>query len=131
MTRPRRMQSPALESAIDGAFGVLLSLAKDGVESGALTDAPPVDHALRVYVFAYGFASLYLLGRLRVRPAATESYLRSLIAPLVATLVRALAKWFLDVPTGRSTIDVTTGYIAPAAREVRSCAHPSCRSPRT
>jgi AcrR family transcriptional regulator len=88
MTRPRReeLRSPALESALDRALGVLLSVANDGVESGALTDVPPVDHALRVYVFAYGFATLYLLGRLRVRPAATESYLRSLIAPLVASL---------------------------------------------
>ncbi|MGH7294667.1 MAG: TetR/AcrR family transcriptional regulator [Polyangiaceae bacterium] len=88
MTRPRRdeLRSPALEAAIDDALGVLVSVAKEGVDAGALKKAPPLDHAMRVYVFVYGFASLYLLGRLRVRPGRLESYLRSQMAPLLASL---------------------------------------------
>lgn len=88
MTRPRReeLRSTALEAAIDRAFGVLLSAATEGVASGTLARGNPLDHAMRVYVIGYGFASLYLLGRLRVRPAGLESYLRNLIAPLIASL---------------------------------------------
>ncbi|MGD0524130.1 MAG: TetR/AcrR family transcriptional regulator [Polyangiaceae bacterium] len=88
MTRPRReeLRSPELDAAVDEAFGVLVEVARDGVEAGRLTKAPPVDHAARVYLLAYGYASLYLLGRLRVRPEKVESYLRSLMAPLVAAL---------------------------------------------
>jgi AcrR family transcriptional regulator len=88
MTRPRReeLRSPELDAAIDGALGVLIGVARDGVEAGLLKKAPPVDHAVRVYLFAYGYASLFLLGRLRVRPEKVESYLRSLLAPLVASL---------------------------------------------
>jgi AcrR family transcriptional regulator len=88
MTRPRREErrSPELDAAIDAALGVLIGVAEEGVKSGLLVKAPPVDHAIRVYLLAYGYASLFLLGRLRVRPAKVESYLRSLLAPLVASL---------------------------------------------
>ncbi len=88
MTRPRREErrSPELDAAIDAALGVLIGVAEEGVEAGLLVKAPPVDHAIRVYLLAYGYASLFLLGRLRVRPAKVESYLRSLLAPLVASL---------------------------------------------
>lgn len=88
MTRPRRdeLRSPALETAIDEALGVLVGVAKAGVDSGVLAKAPPLDHAMRVYVYAYGFASLYLLGRLRVRPGDLESYLRRQMAPVLASL---------------------------------------------
>jgi AcrR family transcriptional regulator len=88
MTRPRREErrSPELDAAIDAALGVLIGVAEEGVEAGLLVKAPPVDHAIRVYLLAYGYASLFLLGRLRVRPAKAKSYLRSLLAPLVASL---------------------------------------------
>ncbi|HEY3820185.1 MAG TPA: TetR/AcrR family transcriptional regulator [Polyangiaceae bacterium] len=88
MTRPRReeLRSPELDSAIDAALGVLIGVARDGVDTGVLRKAPPLDHAVRVYLLAYGYASLFLLGRLRVRPEKVESYLRSLMAPLVAAL---------------------------------------------
>ena len=88
MTRPRReeLRSPELDAAIDAALGVLIGVAREGVEAGLLRKAPPLDHAIRVYVFAYGYASLFLRGRLRVRPEKVESYLRSLLAPLVASL---------------------------------------------
>ena len=88
MTRPRleELRSPELDAAIDAALGVLIGVAREGVEAGLLEKAPPVEHAVRVYVFAYGYASLFLLGRLRVRPEKVESYLRSLLAPLVASM---------------------------------------------
>jgi AcrR family transcriptional regulator len=88
MTRPRleELRSPELDAAIEEALGVLIGVARDGVEAGLLRKAPPVEHAVRVYVFAYGYASLFLLGRLRVRPEKVESYLRSLLAPLVASM---------------------------------------------
>jgi AcrR family transcriptional regulator len=88
MTRPRleELRSPELDAAIDAALGVLIGVARDGVEAGLLRKAPPVEHAVRVYVFAYGYASLFLLGRLRVRPEKVESYLRHLLAPLVASM---------------------------------------------
>jgi AcrR family transcriptional regulator len=94
MTRPRREErrSPKLDAAIDAALGVLIGVAKEGVDAGLLRKAPPVDHAVRVYVFAYGYASLFLLGRLRVRPDKVESYLRSLMAPLVASLRTEVAE---------------------------------------
>jgi len=88
MTRPRleELRSPELDAAIDAALGVLIGVAREGVEAGLLEKAPPVEHAVRVYVFAYGYASLFLLGRLRVRPEKVESYLRNLLAPLVASM---------------------------------------------
>jgi AcrR family transcriptional regulator len=88
MTRPRgeELRSPELEAAIDAALGVLVGVARDGVESGLLKKAPPLDHAVRVYLFAYGYASLYLLGRLRVRPEKAESYLVRLLSPVLASL---------------------------------------------
>jgi AcrR family transcriptional regulator len=88
MTRPRREErrSPELDAAIDAALGVLIGVARDGVDSGRLEKALALDHAVRVYVFAYGYASLFLRGRLRVRPEKVESYLRRLLAPLVASL---------------------------------------------
>ena len=88
MTRPRleELRSPELDAAIDAALGVLIGVAQEGVEAGLLRKAPPVEHAVRVYVFAYGYASLFLLGRLRVRPEKVESYLRNLLAPLVASM---------------------------------------------
>jgi AcrR family transcriptional regulator len=88
MTRPRReeLRSPELDAAIDAAMGVLVGVAQEGVEAGLLKTAPPLDHAIRVFVFSYGYASLFLLGRLRVRPEKVESYLRRLLAPLVASL---------------------------------------------
>jgi AcrR family transcriptional regulator len=88
MTRRRgeELRTPALEAAVDEALGVLVRVAQDGVDSGVLIEAPAIDHAMRVYVFAYGFASLFLLGRLRVRPGRVESYLRTLIAPVLASL---------------------------------------------
>jgi AcrR family transcriptional regulator len=88
MTRSRgeELRSPELDAAIDAALGVLIGVAREGVEAGLLRKASPVDHAVRVYVFAYGYASLFLLGRLRVRPEKVESYLRRLLAPLVASL---------------------------------------------
>jgi AcrR family transcriptional regulator len=88
MTRPRReeLRSPELETAIEAALGVLVRVARDGVESGLLKRAPPIDHAMRIYVFAYGYSSLFLLGRLRVRPARVESYLGDLLAPLLAAM---------------------------------------------
>jgi len=88
MTRPRAedLGSQALEAAIDDAFGVLLEVAKEGVEAGLLKKAPPLDHAMRVYLLAYGYASLVLLRRVRVRPEELESYLERLLSPLLAAL---------------------------------------------
>ncbi|HEY8089321.1 MAG TPA: TetR/AcrR family transcriptional regulator [Polyangiaceae bacterium] len=88
MTRRRREEqgSPELEAAIDDAFGVLLGVARDGIESGALKRAAPIDHAMRVYLCAYGYANLILLGRVRVRPENLESYFTSLVAPLLTAL---------------------------------------------
>ena len=81
-----------LDAAVDDAFGVLVGVAREGVEAGLLVQAPPVDHAARVYLLAYGYASLFLLGRLRVRPEKVESYLRGLMAPLVAALRTEVGK---------------------------------------
>jgi AcrR family transcriptional regulator len=94
MTRPRleELRSPELDAAIDAALGVLIGVAREGVEAGLLKKAPAVEHAVRVYVFAYGYASLFLLGRLRVRPEKVESYLRHLLAPLVASLRTGVAE---------------------------------------
>jgi AcrR family transcriptional regulator len=88
MTRPRReeLRSPELDAAIEDALGVLVGVARDGVESGLLKRAPPIDHAMRIYVFAYGYSSLFLLGRLRVRPERVESYLDDLLAPILAAM---------------------------------------------
>jgi AcrR family transcriptional regulator len=88
MTRPRReeLRSAALEEAIDEALGVLVGVAREGVATGLLKKAPPLDHAVRVYLLAYGYASLVLLGRLRVRPEELKSYLERLLAPVLASL---------------------------------------------
>jgi len=88
MTRPRHEErrSPELDSAVDEAFGVLVGVAKEGVEAGVLRKAPPVDHAVRVYIAAYGYASLVLLGRVRVLPERLESYFVTLLSPLIASL---------------------------------------------
>jgi AcrR family transcriptional regulator len=88
MTRPRReeLRSPELDDAINEALAVLVGVAREGVESGVLTKAPPIDHAVRVYVLSYGYASLFLLGRLRVRPARVESYFQDLLSPVLASM---------------------------------------------
>jgi AcrR family transcriptional regulator len=91
MTRPRaeEKRSPELEAAIDDALGVLVGVATDGVRTGVLRDEPPIDHAMRVYLFAYGYASLFLRGRLRVRPDKVESYFKHLLSPIIAAVKKA------------------------------------------
>lgn len=88
MTAPRRDEDATAElgAAMADALSVLVSVARAGVESGRLKRCPPIDHAMRVYLFAYGYASLVLIGRVRVRPARVESYFARLFAPLAKAL---------------------------------------------
>jgi AcrR family transcriptional regulator len=88
MTRARRdeRRSPELGAAIDGALGVLVSVMAEGIEAGLLTRCAPIDHAMRLYVFAYGYAALVLRQRVRVRPSHVESYLATLLGPMLAAM---------------------------------------------
>lgn len=88
MTRPRSEEnaSPELDAAIDAALGVVVAVAREGVERGELTAGPPMDHAMRAYVFAFGYASLVLRGRVRVRPERLEAYFAALFAPVVTAM---------------------------------------------
>lgn len=88
MTRPRREErrSPELEAAIGDAFGILVGVTRDGVDGGRLEKTDPVDHAMRVYSFAFGYVSLVQRGRARVRPDKVEPYFVELLTPMLAAL---------------------------------------------
>lgn len=71
---------------LDAAMAVVVRLVEAEVvgamKEGALPQARPIDHAMRLWALAHGYVSLVSLGRIQVKPAKAVSYFSALMQPM-------------------------------------------------
>jgi AcrR family transcriptional regulator len=89
MTGPRSADeaaAPELEKAIEEAFDFLIGVMREAAKRGFDKGGPPKDMAMRLWLFAHGYATLVLMGRIRVRPKQIETYFVNLLRPVLKSM---------------------------------------------
>lgn len=74
---------PELDAAMAVVVRLVETEVKGAMKEGALPEARPIDHAMRLWALAHGYVSLVSLGRIQVKPEKAVSYFGALLRPML------------------------------------------------